>query len=242
MTLSSQIRKQIDKIPSGKTFGYKDLGIPKEDYVAGAKVLERLLKKSLIKRISKGLFYKAEETAFGELKPDYMEQLSSYLYENQKRIAYETGIKLYNRMGLTSQISSRTKIACRSKRININKGYLKADAVKSYAEVTEDNYELLGLLDAFKDIKKIPDSSINQTIKRLNEILKTLEFKQINMLVKYALLYPPRVRALIGAVLENSENPNINLDKLKNSLNPLTKIKLGLREKDLPTLKKWNIE
>jgi hypothetical protein len=45
-------------------------------------------------------------------------------------------------MGLTTQMAFRIKIASRSKRISIDRGPLKANAVKSYAEVTETNYEI----------------------------------------------------------------------------------------------------
>ena len=130
----------------------------------------------------------------------------------------------------------------RSKRINIDRGALKADAVKSYVEVTDSNYDILGLLDAFKDIKRIPDSSTGQAVRRLGAILKALDTKQIESLVKYALVYPPRVRALVGAVLQNNGFPEKELEKLKDSLNPLTTIKLGLKESELPTTRNWHIE
>jgi len=234
MKVAEQIRKTIIKIPEGKTFGYADLGIAKEDFQTAAKALERLQEKGVIKKLSKGIFYK-------QLQPDYSEQLRPYLFENGKRIAYETGYSLYNRMGLTTQMAFRIKIASRSKRISINRGSLKADAVKSYAEVTEANYELLGFLDAIKDIKRIPDCSVSQAVKILSGKIRTLNNKQISGLVKYALLYPTRVRALVGAMLENL-NIQANTKKLKQSLNPLTKVKLGLKETELPTIKNWNIE
>lgn len=241
MNLATQIRTRIEKLPEGKTFGYADLGIAKEDFLTAAKALERLQAKGIIKKLSKGVFYKPEQTVFGELQPDYSEQIRPYLFENGKRIAYETGYSLYNRMGLTTQMAFRIKIASRSKRISINRGSLKADAVKSYAEVTEANYELLGFLDAIKDIKRIPDCSVSQAVKILSGKIKKLNEKQISELVKYALLYPARVRALTGAMLENL-NIQANTEKLKQSLNPLTKVKLSLKETELPTIKKWNIE
>ncbi|PKP29597.1 MAG: hypothetical protein CVU00_14820 [Bacteroidetes bacterium HGW-Bacteroidetes-17] len=241
MTLAAQIRTRIKKLPESKSFGYSDLGIAKEEYQSAAKVLERLQSKGVIKKISKGVFYKPEQTVFGELKPDYSEQLRPYLFENGKRIAYETGFSLYNRMGLTTQMAFRIKIASRSKRISINRGALKADAVKSYAEVTETNYELLGFLDAIKDIKRIPDCTVSKAVKIISSKIKNLNEKQIAELIKYAILYPPRVRALVGAILEN-QRIKANTDKLKESLNPLTKIKLGLKETDLNTIKNWNIE
>lgn len=242
MALATDIRKQIKQLPEGKTFGYDDLRIAKEDYATAAKALERLQKEGLIKKVSKGVFYKPEQTVFGELKPDYSELLRPYLFENGKRIAYETGTSLYNRMGLTTQMAFRIKIASRGKRININQESLKADAVKSYTEVTDTNYETLGLLDAFKDVKRIPDCSVAQAVRRLTAIVKALNDKQIDSLIKYALLYPPRVRALLGAILENNGNKVKVMDKLKDSLNPLSTIKLGLKETELPTKSKWYIE
>ncbi|SMD42274.1 hypothetical protein SAMN00777080_0817 [Aquiflexum balticum DSM 16537] len=241
MNVSSQIRTRINMIPEGKTFGYADLRIAKEEYQTAAKALERLQAKGIIRKISKGVFYKPEQTVFGELKPDYSEQLRPYLFENGKRIAYETGYSLYNQMGLTTQMAFRIKIASRSKRISINRGALKADAVKSYAEVTEANYELLGFLDAIKDIKRIPDCPVSQAVKILSSKISKLNEKQISDLVKYALLYPTRVRALVGAMLENL-NIQANTKKLKQSLNPLTKVKLSLKETELPTIQNWNIE
>ena len=65
MKLAEQIRIRINKLPKGKTFGYADLGIVKEDYQTGAKALERLQTKGVIKKISKGVFYKPEQTVFG---------------------------------------------------------------------------------------------------------------------------------------------------------------------------------
>jgi hypothetical protein len=240
MTLASQIQTKIKKFPEGKCFGYADLNIAKEDFQTAAKAIERLLAKGIIKKLSKGVFYKPEQTVFGELQPKYSEQLRPYLFENGKRVAYETGYSLYNRMALTTQVAFRIKIACRSKRISIDRGTLKVDPVKSYAEVTDKNYEILGILDAFKDIKRIPDCSVAQAVRRLSAVLKELNEKQTSDLLKYALVYPPRVRTMVGAVLE--KNGEKELGKLKNSLNPFTTIKMGLKENELPTKSNWYIE
>jgi len=242
MKLATQIRNRIKQLPEGKTFGYDDLRIAKEEYSTAAKALERLQKEGFIKKVSKGVFYKPEQTVFGELKPDYSELLRPYLFENGKRVAYETGTSLYNKLGLTTQMAFRIKIASRIKRINIKRGVLKADAVKSYAEVNNKNYEILGLLDAFKDIKRIPDCSVSQAIKRLGAILLKLDVPKINLMIKYALVYPSRVRALVGAVLQNNGFSGKALDKLKNSLNPLSTINLGLNETDLKTKNNWYIK
>lgn len=242
MSLATEIREKINQFPEGETFGYAELRIAKNAYPSAAKVLERLQKKGEIKKVSKGVFYKPKNTLFGELQPDYNEQLHPYLFENGKRIAYVTGTSLYNSLGLTTQVAYRIKIACRGKRIRIDRGSLKASPVKSYVEVTDNNYKVLGLLDAFKDIKQIPDCSTTKAIRRLSSIIKDMASGQIRYLIKYALVYPPRVRASVGAVLENSGYENEELENLKESLNPLTTIKLGVNKNELPNKKNWYIE
>ncbi|HPH52432.1 MAG TPA: DUF6088 family protein [Bacteroidales bacterium] len=241
MNLYKQIDQQIRKLSEGRVFGYSDLDIDRKDYLSAAKALERMKNKGLINKISNGEFYKPIKTAFGELKPDYKEQLRPFLFENGKRIAYVTGTYLYNQLGLTTQLAVRIKIASRSKRISINRGALKADAVKSYAEVTDSNYTFLGFLDAFKDIRQIPDTTVQNTIKILSARIAKMNDKEVAQLIKYALLYPPRVRALLGAILESLGKPQDITTPLLKSINPLTKINLGLTKSDLPTIDNWNI-
>lgn len=45
-----------------------------------------------------------------------------------------------------------TQIASRGKKIYVQTGNIKATPVKSYVEVTNDNFQQLGFLDALKDI------------------------------------------------------------------------------------------
>lgn len=242
MTLSTRLRNRINQLPKGKPFGYEDLQLSRTEYTAAAKILERLQKQGVLRKVSRGLFYIPEQTVFGELSPGYRELLQSSLYENGKRIAYETGTSLYNQLGLTTQLAFRIKIASRRKRININRQSLKADAVKSYAEVTESNYEILGLLDAFRDIRKIPDCTIQQALRRLGFILKDWPDSRLHVLIRYAQDYPPRVRALVGAVLQHNGYSGTELDSLKESLNPLTTFRLGISDNDLPVKSEWNIQ
>ncbi len=240
MNITERIRKQIVGFEENTTFGYEQLDIKQSEYQTVAKALERLQKDGLIKKISKGVFYKPKKTVFGELKPNEEQILRPYLYRNGKRIAYITGTYLYNQLGLTMQTPYRIKIASMSKRIYVNTGAIEATPVKSYVEVTEDNYRLLGLLDAIKDLKKIPDSNIESSISILSDRIKQLDENRIEEMIRYALRYPPRVRAFLGAILERLGFER-NLEKLRNSLNPLTKYKMGLATDVLTTASNWNI-
>jgi len=241
MKVAEQIRNTLERIPESQPFGYADLGIDTADFYSAAKAIERLQKKGIIKKVSKGVFYIPRKTVFGELGPDINGILERYLFEDGKRVAYETGFSLYNRLGLTTQMAFKIKVATKKNPIKINIGSLQVSSVKSYVDVTDQNYQLLGFLDALKDVKRIPDCSVSQAVKRMSFLIKDLTLKEKNEIIQYALFYPARVRALLGAIIENM-NLKLNLDELKNSLNPLTKINLTIKENELPTIKNWNIE
>lgn len=240
MKIAAQIRKTIKSFPESMPFGYADLGIKENDFFTAAKALERLQKQGIIKKLTKGVFYSPRKTIFGELGPDQNDLLNRYLFENGRRVAYETGFSLYNKLGLTTQMAFKIKVATKKNPIVINQGSLKVSSVKSYVDITEENYQLLGYLDVLKDIKRIPDCSVFQAIKRMGYLIKALNNNDQIALMKYAFYYPTRVRALLGAIFENL-NLKINLVDLRNSLNPFTEIKLNIKEKDLPTINNWNI-
>lgn len=239
MKVAEKIEKKIMRIPDGATFKYRQLDIEANEYTAAAKAIERLIVKGIIKRVTTGVFYKPKQTIFGELLPREMEIIKPYLYENGKRIAYITGTGLYNNLGLTTQVPKTVKIASRSKRIFINSGSLKAKPVKSYVDVTDENYYLLEILDVLKDFPKIPDLDKEGGIMFLQNRLKNLAEKELNTLVKYALKYPPRVRAFLGMLLNEISGKENN--NLKQSLNPLTIYNLGI-ETLLKTAPNWNIK
>ena len=94
MKVAEQLRNTILKLPKSIPFGYADLGIEASDFISAAKALERLQKKGIIKKVSKGVFYIPLKTIFGELGPDSNGILERYLFEDGKRVAYETGYSL----------------------------------------------------------------------------------------------------------------------------------------------------
>jgi hypothetical protein len=241
MKVAEQIRKTIESIPESQPFGYVDLGIEPANFVTAAKALERLQKKGTIKKVSKGMFYKPKMTRYGPLGPDYNTILNNFLFKNGKRVGYITGGELYNQLNLTTQNYFRTKVATNISRKKIETGWLKTSTVKAYTEITDENYQLLGILDALKDIKNISDTSTTQVIKILAGKLIKFNQKDIEILIKLSFSYPPRVRALLGSIIEEIFTTIVDLSDLKNTLNPSTVYKLKIKESDFPTIKNWNI-
>lgn len=239
-SVSDTVARQIQTMPEDISFGYGQLSITRQDYQTAAKALERLQKKGVIKKLSKGVFYKPKKTIFGEKRPDEQQLLKPYLYQNGKRTAYITGGYLYNQLGLTTQLPAVINIASRNRRIFINTGAIKATAIKSYVDVTDDNYQMLGFLDALKDLKQIADVNMENAMAIFKDRLSQLPKPQRQVMVGYALLYPPRVRALLGAIL-TAIGYRDDTGALRDSLNPLTIFKLGLGRL-LPDATDWNIQ
>lgn len=241
MKISKKIKEAIDKLPAGTTFKYRELDIANNEYGAATKTIERLIAKKIIKRVSTGVFYKPQKTVFGELKPDEENLLRPYLFIGNNRVAYITGTALYNRMGLTSQVPKDIKVASKVKEIRTRIGNINVRRVKSYIDVTSMNYHLLEILDALKDFKQIPDLDRKAAIKLLIATISSLKNKEVLRLLQYANEYPPRTRAFLGALLEKI-NMDLDLDDLKQSLNPLTEYKLGIIPDMLSTAEEWNIK
>ncbi len=241
MRVAEKIEKKILKMIPGNTFKYQELGIEPEEYGAAAKAIERLVKRDVIKRASTGLFYIPKQTAFGSIKPREEELLKPYLFDGDQRTAYMTGIALYNRMGITTQVPKNIRLASRDKRIITKIGSVEVKSVKSYVEVTNENYNLLELLDVIKDFKSIPDADKTQTIRFLLNKLAELKVNEKENLIRIALKYPPRVRALTGALLSQIISADLLLE-LKKSINPLTIYKFNITSQLLPVIENWNIQ
>ncbi len=241
ISTAEKIAQTIKDMPEDVIFGYDQLAIGQEEFASAAKAIERLQKKGLISRVSKGRFYKPKMTVFGKKRPNEAELFKPYLYQNGQRTAYITGIRLYNQLGLTTQVPADIQIAFRSRRNMSGISFMKVSSVKSYADVSEDNYQMLGFLDAMKDLKQIPDLDMRAALTIFKNRIKALSSERQGQLITYALLYPPRVRALLGAILEEIQS-GLDLNPLKEGLNPFTKFALGFKGSLLKTASNWNIQ
>jgi len=241
MKIPGKISQLIKGYNPGEVFTFSDLQLKPEESTAGIKALSRMVKDGMISRAGTGKYYKPNRTPFGDLKPAEDELLRTYLFKDGKRIAYVTGLSLYNRLGLTTQVPRTIQVASRDKRIITKIGSLKVKAVKSYVDVSDDNYRILGLLDAIKDFKDIPDRNTGNGLLRLKQLLSELSTKDLRELVKASLSYPPRARALAGALLDAIGVNSSLINPLAQSLNPLSAFNFALSKNVLPTADKWRV-
>ncbi len=241
MQTTKKIEKAISRFQNGEVFTYDQLKLAPTEYRAAVKALGRMTQAGLVQRASTGRYYKPNKSVFGELKPGEEQLLKPYLFKSGKRIAYVTGATLYNKMGLTTQVPKNIKVASRDKRVITKVGSIIVKPVKSYVDVTDDNYFILEILDAMKDFKEIPDIDRRTTLKRLMQKIKELEDEDVRKLISTSLKYPPRVRALTGALLARLTIDNKLIQPLLRSLNPLSSYSFGIKKEELPTINQWNI-
>jgi hypothetical protein len=237
--ITEYIAITINRFPKGYVFTYDDFISKVNERQAVIKALNRMAASGKIAKLSKGKYYKPESTPFGDILPSQKQVVKDLLEENGKPVGYLTGYSIYNKLGLTTQVSNTIQIGKNDIRPNFKRERYTIAFIKQKNTITKESIPLLQILDAIRYIKKIPDSNTRSSCLRFLEIIKGLNEKEISILIRSAMKYPPATRALLGAILD--ENNTTSTDILYNSLNPITKYKLTGASTVLSATEKWNI-
>ena len=240
MKTTEYIAFNIDRLPKGYVFTYADFTSEVSQKEAVIKALNRMVASGKIAKLSKGKYYKPENTPFGNLQPNQAQVVKDLLEDDGKITGYLTGYSIYNKLNLTTQVSNTIQIGKNHVRPSFKRERYIIAFINQKNTITRENIPLLQVLDAIRYIKKIPDASIETAIKRFLAMIKNYSDKEINTLVRLALKYPPATRALLGALLEKLQK-DYATEALFKSLNPITKYKITGAKKVLSTAENWNI-
>lgn len=241
MNVTDFIQDKINRFSRGYVFSYSDLGTNPEDREATIKALNRMVKSGLLDKVSKGRFYKPETTEFGVLEPNRYQVVKDLLEKNGKIIGYLTGYNAFNELGLTTQLPNTIQIGRNEIRPPMQRGIYKITFIRQNNIITKENVEYLKILDAIKLIKKIPDTTIDNSILKLRSIIKKTSIDKMQYISKLSVKYPPSTRALFGAMVELEFDKN-TANSIRTSLNPITQYKLNISQKILPNAENWNIK
>ena len=241
MKTTEYIAFTINRFLKGYVFTYEDFITKVNKKEAIIKALNRMAALGKITKLSKGKYYKPEKTVFGALQPEQYQVVKDLLEQNGKTIGYLTGYSIYNKLGLTTQVSNIIQIGKNEIRSSFTRGRFKISFIKQKNNITKKNIPLLQILDSIRYIKKIPDSTNEFVCKRLIAILIELNEKDIKTIIRLAQKYPPSTRALLGAILDEVGKVELTKSLLK-SLNPITKYTISGVAKVLSTTEKWNIK
>jgi hypothetical protein len=237
MIISKEVQKIVRESAEGVVITYDDFSrLGNQNSVVLA--LSKLYKAGTLKKLGKGLFYKPKHTRFGTLQPSENEILKALLKKNKK--GYIAGVSAQNKLGLTSQVANELTISGQLGRQKRVVGNLTVKYKKSEVAYGSKNIEQLQVIDALKNIKKIPDTRVNKSLVLIKKRLEGYSEKQIKDIYILARQSQPKVKALVGAILEllGYEDLSINLYEI---LNPLTRYKLNINDDVLPNKEKWKI-
>lgn len=237
MSINEKVASKIKRIPEGEVFTSQDFSfIENENAVALA--LSRLVKKEVIKRLAKGMYYKPKSSKYGVLKPTENEILKKILKKKNEGY-YISGISSFNKLGLTTQVPSTIEIfgdtTSRERKI----GNVRIRYVNINDKGKPGDAEYLQILDSLRLIKKIPDSNVNDSYRTLKYRIGKLDEVKINKLYELSIDKKPIVRALLGSMIEDNFS-NIS-NRIKKTLNNLTTFKIGLTIDAVPNRDYWKI-
>ena len=242
MKVTDIVKNRIDKLQYGYVFTYADFNTEVNNIDALMKTLNRLARKGKIRKLARGRFYKPKVTRFGELKPDAYQVVKDLLEKDNKLIGYITGYTAFNQLGITTQVPNTIQIGINKPKKPLQRGMYKIQFIKQENKITRENIPILRILDALQNIKSIPGTSAEEALGKLNKIIKDLNNKEIQELIKCSLNYKPSTRALTGAVIENIFDSE-KARPLFKSLNPATnRYELNISDKVLPNKQKWKIK
>jgi|TARA_R110000751_G_scaffold199422_2_gene304127 hypothetical protein len=240
LKVTEYIRNTIDRLPKGYVFTYEDFDFDVNKNEAIIKALNRMVNSGKIEKLSKGKYFKPEKTPFGTLQPNQEQIVKDLINEDGKVVGYLTGYSIYNKLGLTTQVSNLIQIGKNQTRPKFKRERYTISFVKQKNTITKKNIPLLQILDSIKLVKKIPDTNIKTSCLRFLEIIGKLKLDDKKELTRLSLKYPPSTRALLGALLDETQNKSITMS-LKKSLNPITTYDILGVNKVLINASNWNI-
>lgn len=238
MVIRDSVRKRINSLPEGVVITASDFDVPREYRGTLIKALNQFEDAGILKRVSKGRYYKPRKSVFGELKPAESEIVKDFLEKDGKTIGYITGTRAFAGLALTTQISNSIMIGTNVSRRPLTRGQYKVTFLLQPNPISKEDVPLFLILDALRLIKEIPASTPDEIMAQVIVWIKQLSETETDRLLSLSLAYRPFVRAQLGAVYELL---GLNFSALQDSLNPITIYQLGIGQSTLPTISNWNI-
>lgn len=238
-SIADIIENRINRMQFGYIFTSSDFYDLVGDPTMVSRTLRRLTQEGKIRKSAKGRFYKPKQSLLGELPPSLDWMLQEFLMDGKQIIGYQTGQYAYSRLGLSTQISSTYTIGSNTYRRAIQRGGYTIRFILQQNTITRENIPLLQILDAVRFIRQIPACTPNEACEIMRQTISGLSAGERKLLASLAMAYTSYVRAIMGAILDETGD---NTDALYRSLNPASVYKIGLSEEALPNRKKWRVQ
>lgn len=239
-SINKEIMEKVSKMKPGEVFDYSYFNRYQDKPSAVAKALSRLAKENRIQRVEKGVYFVPIKSKFGNLRPSETEILKEINRKSRGQILYETGIGAYNKLGLTGQVPNVITLASKKQKASKSIQGIKIVYTKKNFDTSQFDPCVLQILDAMKDIKKIPGSTIDESIPIIETKINDLSISKLQEMKRASYNYPPYVRALLGSIIEKLYSEK-EAKEIRRTLNPLTKYSIPISNSTLPNKDKWGI-
>lgn len=229
--ISSTVRRRVEA-DGDRLWRLKDFDDMPPSAVAQA--LSRLSRLGILQRLSKGTYYRSKDTAFGKSLPNpaAVQKLGA-----EHRPVFPAGISAANLLGFTTQHPTRVELATTAR--SLPRKLIGADIIVHTGRPTAwsrlSSLEAC-LLDFLRNRGSWSELPPEQTIRRLQTLLA--EPGRLQRLEDVAATEPPRVRAMLGALAERLGESRVALDRLRRTLNPLSRFDFGILSV-LPNARAW---
>jgi hypothetical protein len=193
-------------------------------FAAVAQALSRLTRAGVIERLSKGVYYRTRQTAFGQSRPNpaAMQKLAG-----QRKAMFPSGVAAANLLGFTTQTSARSEVSTSAlslpRKLVGNNTVIHARRPEAWTSLSQTD---AALLDFLRQRGKSSELSPEDTIRRT--LALTSEAGRCDRLLKVADSEPPRVRAMLGAIGQQLGKNPAALRQLRESLNPFSRFDFGM--------------
>jgi Family of unknown function (DUF6088) len=203
-------------------------------WTAVAQALSRLTRQGMLQRLSKGVYYRARQTALGKSLPN---PASVQKLASRRKQIFPAGVPAANLLGFTTQTARRAEVSTNA--LSLPRKLIGSDTViharrpEAWAGLSGTDAALLDFLRrGGKTSDLLPEEIIRKTIALLSEE------DRFERLLKIADSEPPRVRAMLGAIGDQMGKNPAALRRLRASLNPFSRFDFG-RLAGLPRAREW---
>ena len=196
-------------------------GLP---FTAVAQSLSRLTRGGVLQRLSKGVYYRPRQTPFGTSRPN---PAAIHKLATRRKKVFPSGITAANLLGFTTQNARTREVATSSlslpRKLIGRETIVHARRPEAWSVLTELDASLLDFLRRRGETNEL---SPEEAVRRLLALLS--EKGRFERLLAVSHAEPPRVRAILGAAGEQLGKPPKALQRLRATLNPLSRFDFGV--------------
>ena len=239
-TISSSIKNRINALKEGYVFSYTEFDNASKNKEAIIKCLGRLVDAGKLHKLSKGKYYKPIKGDHNSIGPDANEIIKDLLVKNGQPIGYVTGFNVFNKVIIDTTIGITIQIGRNTFKPTLYRRMYTIEFILQRNEITNDNIEILQVLDCIKMINSIPENNRDKTLTNIGKVIRRYNKQQRGLLIQCSLKYNSATRALLGIILD-TEKIKKGIDDIMESLNPISTYNIKIKKIEKALKDKWNM-